>query len=269
MRVVNHFSNGEVTAHITIKRQRLKQDRDRVYLQNGEEFEIELFNPHSEKVLATININGKATGNGIVLRPGERVFLERYLDKASKFAFETYQVDGDDDNAMRAIAQNGNVTVRFYEVKPQPRENGFRLENNNLWVNTSAPVFNQVYGSASNTFNGSAALYNATFTANTSFSDPSLTTMSTSSTLGTKRFKTKTTRAIETGMVSEGTSSGQKFAKDTTEFMNAPFHTIEWQLMPYSTRPMTADEIKVYCTECGAKQRKPTHKFCPHCGEKF
>ena len=25
----------------------------------------------------------------------------------------------------------------------------------------------------------------------------------------------------------------------------------------------------LYCGECGAKRKKDTHKFCPHCGTKF
>ena len=62
----------------------------KVFLTDGDEFEIELFNPTQNKVLAKIELNGKSIGSGIILRPGERVFLERYLDEAKKFLFETY-----------------------------------------------------------------------------------------------------------------------------------------------------------------------------------
>ena len=59
-----------------------------VYLQNGQEFEIELYNPTSEVVMAKIEMNGKSiSSSGIVLRPGERVFLERFLDNSNKFKF--------------------------------------------------------------------------------------------------------------------------------------------------------------------------------------
>jgi uncharacterized membrane protein YvbJ len=27
--------------------------------------------------------------------------------------------------------------------------------------------------------------------------------------------------------------------------------------------------LVTYCTECGSKRKKDTHKFCPHCGTKF
>jgi len=72
-------------AFITKDRQRLKQFGQSVYLKNGEEFEIELFNPSQSTVLSKIKINGNyLSGGGIVIKPGQRVFLERYLDDAKK-----------------------------------------------------------------------------------------------------------------------------------------------------------------------------------------
>ncbi len=100
---------------ITKSKQRLKQHVDTVYLKNGDEFEIELFNPTQNKVLAKIELNGVSIGSGIVLRPGERVFLERYLDDAKKFLFETYIVNGNNNDVQQAIAKNGDVTVKFYD----------------------------------------------------------------------------------------------------------------------------------------------------------
>lgn len=80
-------SKGSVVpqSFITKGKQRLKQHIDTVYMNNGDEFEIELFNPTQQKVLAKIELNGKSIGSGIIVRPGERVFLERYLDEARKF----------------------------------------------------------------------------------------------------------------------------------------------------------------------------------------
>ena len=83
------------TSFITKGKQRLKQNIDTVYLKNGDEFEIELFNPTQNKVLAKIEVNGNSIGNGIILRPGERIYLERHLGESKKFLFETYTVEGD------------------------------------------------------------------------------------------------------------------------------------------------------------------------------
>lgn len=99
---------------ITKNKQRVKQYVDTVYLENGDEFEIELFNPTQNKVLAKIELNGVSIGSGIILRPGERVFLERYLNEPKKFKYETYFVDGNDASVESAIQRNGDVIVSFY-----------------------------------------------------------------------------------------------------------------------------------------------------------
>jgi hypothetical protein len=46
-------------AYITQNKQRIKQFGDNVYLSNGDEFELEIFNPTTTKVLAKIEMNGK------------------------------------------------------------------------------------------------------------------------------------------------------------------------------------------------------------------
>jgi hypothetical protein len=92
-----------------------KQDKfPTYYLDNGQEFQIQLFNPTQDTILAKIQLNGKAISQGgLVIKPGERVFLERYLDIAKKFLFETYEVSN--TNAVKqAIANNGDFKVEFY-----------------------------------------------------------------------------------------------------------------------------------------------------------
>ena len=87
-KVTANYGSTEPTAFVTKGRQRVKQyNNDSVYLNNGNEFELELFNPTTSKVMAKIELNGISIGAGIVLRPGERVFIERYLDEAKKFMF--------------------------------------------------------------------------------------------------------------------------------------------------------------------------------------
>ena len=76
------------TSHITVKKQRLKQFSNSVYLKDGDEFEIELFNPTRKTILSKISINGNYISNaGIIIKPGQRVFLERYIDVDKKFVF--------------------------------------------------------------------------------------------------------------------------------------------------------------------------------------
>ena len=107
---------------ITKSKQRLKQHTDTVYLNDGDEFEIELYNPTKEKIMAMIDLNGKPiSSSGIILKPGQRVFLERFLDEEKKFLYETYVVDNNKET-KDAIVDNGKVTVKFHrEVKERPR----------------------------------------------------------------------------------------------------------------------------------------------------
>ena len=46
-----------------------------VYLENDQEFQIQLFNPHKFTIGAEIFINGEKLSNRIVLKPGERIWL--------------------------------------------------------------------------------------------------------------------------------------------------------------------------------------------------
>ena len=50
-------NSGKPCAFITKEKQRLKQFGQNVYLSNGSEFELELFNPTSNTVLAKIKFN--------------------------------------------------------------------------------------------------------------------------------------------------------------------------------------------------------------------
>ncbi len=253
---------------ITKGKQRLKQHVDTVYLKNGDEFEIELYNPTKNKVLAKIELNGNSIGAGIILRPGERVFLERYLDEAKKFLYETYVVNGNNQEVKEAIANNGDVTVKFFdEVKLTGNSNGTTLTINNPNINWTTNTGTPYYG---NHFTTTSIGTNTFYSTSNMVYNNSLTsgTFSTSNTL-LKKNATSPTRHIETGRVEKGSESDQTFTYDNSEFYSWPSTTNWWHIKPQSTKPVVREELITYCTECGAKRKKDTHKFCPHCGTKF
>ena len=216
------------SAYVTKNKKRIKQFNSSVYLQNGDEFEIELFNPTQNKVLAKIEIDGKGIGgSGIVLLPGQRVFLERYIDVAKKFLFETYNVNGDNSEVQKAIANNGNVEIKFYNeyVAPLP----VVTINNPMWDNlyyyktTDLNKYNNITGAINGTFTTTNNFDSSviTFTTNsmpfTSCCTDSLdvkTSNLTTSTLRSKSFK----KEIETGRVEKGSNSNQSFTYDYTTF---------------------------------------------------
>ena len=235
-------SNGFVVpqSFITKGKQRLKQHVDTVYMNNGDEFEIELFNPTENKVLAKIELNGKSIGSGIIVRPGERVFLERYLDVARKFLFETYHVEMDNKDVQDAIQKNGDVIIKFYD------QYFSKLSYSN----------DIVFGSVNDNTYTTRSFFNTSN--NTSFNS-------------NDKFlcRSKLSNLKETGRIEKGSTSDQSFIYDNSIFNSYPMKSDWWKIKPNSTKPLFKEDLVVYCTECGSKRKKDNHKFCPHCGTKF
>lgn len=131
----NNVAPKAPTANIAVNKSRLKVynkkgDMPTYYLQKGQEFQIELFNPTTDTILAKITLNGnEISQGGLVLNPGQRVFLDRYLDVAKKFMFDTYEVSNTQE-VREAIANNGDFKVQFYrESKPSPRNPILKVTN--------------------------------------------------------------------------------------------------------------------------------------------
>ena len=109
------YYDPQPEAHITKSKNRLKlYSGSTVYLKDESTFEIELYNPKPVRVLAKISLNGLyISGGGIIVNPGQRVYLERFIDEDRRFKFSTYEVE-DSDEARQAIEKNGEVRVEFY-----------------------------------------------------------------------------------------------------------------------------------------------------------
>ena len=248
-------SPGNPQAFITKSKQRIKQFEGQIYLNDGDEYQIELFNPTSNHILAKIKIDADyLSGGGIVLRPGERVFLERFLDTNNKFVFRTYQVGKEAVNTG-ALANNGYVKIEFYQE--QTKLNSYPNYPNRL-----------IYSG-----NGYGGI---TYTTNT-LGNTSFTTSGTTLTTSTAYFNNATPTSVivrnnkvETGLTEKGESSNQTFTNSDREFYSYSFHNVAWRILPTSQKQYRKEELSVaYCGECGAKRKKDTFKFCPHCGTKF
>ena len=244
-------------AFITKGKKRIKQFDGQVYLSDGDEYEIELFNPTQEVVLAKIKIDGDyIAGGGIVLRRGERVFLERFLDSPDKFKFSTYVVNGNNSEVQDAIRNNGYVEIEFYnEYKPT-----------NIWGGNTYTYSN------SGTVNGNPITFTTTGTTTTNtFYNASLTSGITNAvnTLSGPNIRNLSNK-VETGTTEKGSSSDQSFQHTNKTFNSFSFWNVAWQILPTSQKQYTAEEVSVnYCGNCGAKRKKSSFKFCPHCGNKF
>jgi hypothetical protein len=255
----------EPTAFVTKSRQRVKQyDNNIVYLKNGDEFEIELFNPTSNKVLAKIELNGNFLGSGIVLRPGERVFLERYLDEAKKFLFETYEVDKSDPNVREAIRYNGDVKVEFFnENKPLPIIHDYHY-----------PIYHyrlpyDPYPYVSPFFSKGSKGIGSSTSAGSISGSVSYDVQSFCSNATNINFSNDFVSSMETGRVEKGSNSQQNFDYDTTSFNSYYTWKSSWKILPESQKAFVKEDLKVFCPNCGTRRKKDSHKFCPSCGQKF
>lgn len=249
---MNNLSLNErmPSVHITKNRQRVKQFDKKVYLSNNDEFEIELFNPTSSKITAGITVNGESIGNDLILRPGERVFLERFTnDNNRKFIFKTYEINGNDPEAVKAIEANGYVSVNFYKerIRLQQPKKLFR----NINVEYFDASFNPMVDPN----------FKYTYEINTTCLDNPFVGFC----CDAAPYSAKTTGRIE-----HGSASSQNFEIDTTsEFDYFSFHSDSWQILPKETQPILANDIVLYCGACGTKRKKSTFKFCPNCGTKY
>ena len=307
MKTLNYVAPKMPTANIAVNKSRVKLykkegDLPTYYLQKGQEFQIELFNPTTESVLAKITLNGNVISQGgLVLNPGQRVFLDRYLDVAKKFLFDTYEV-ANTQEVKEAIVNNGGFKVQFYrESKPRHRNPIITLGNlstsRSVWGGqnhdqgiiryNSANTGGYVHNTTTNDINLplSQSFTTTSLTANLSTNsfysssigvhDGSATMdwMQTEKSVETPKDLTrsvaKKSKSIETGRVEQGSDSDQKFKTINKDFESFAFHTIEAKLLPVSQKVNTVEDINVkrYCTNCGAKLGKG-HKFCASCGTK-
>lgn len=250
--MVTLINNVMPTAHITVKKGRRKvYNGNNIYLDNGTEFEIELFNPESQSILAIISINGKElNSSGLVIKPGQRVFLERYFDSANKFKFDTYEVSANNQQVKMAIQDNGKIEIKFK-----------REMINNYWYGNTIYNSNPIY-----TTDGTPGIYYS----NTSgiIGTLNLTSSNTSNVNCSSEPDIRLRRSMETGRIEKGEKSDQEFTSVNMNFEYTYFHTISYQILPNSTKPMTTDEIKVYCSKCGSKSKKGDN-FCRKCGNKL
>ena len=232
-----------------------------VYLDNGQEFQIQLFNPHKFTIGAEIFINSEKLSNRIVLKPGERIWLERYLDINKKFKFSTYEVEANDADVQEAIKDNGTIEVKFYkETKGDWTNPVINLTRNTWWNNTAYPpiidVFYNTTSSASteNYYDNSLITSNYCTNLNANFATPTSDYYTTLNNKCAASTSIPDKLICETGRVEAGSVSNQKFDEVDMDFEYLPFVTEKIKLLPISQKPYTVNDLhKIYCTACGRK----------------
>ena len=224
----------------------------KVYLKDKEEFQIELFNPLTDCVLADIKLNGNTISqSGLVIRPGERFYLDCFIDDKKKFVFNTYEVE-DSQSAKVAISKNGMLEVFFYKESVVGLSN-WRSRFDRVIVERYYPVhypnyqpywYGNVYCGTTITTGISGSLVTAALntgtTTNTAFFANTMPTGLNSATTTTSY----SSNTVETGRVEKGKKSSQKFDEVDMDFEKFHISSVVLQLLPDSTKPAEAKDLK-------------------------
>lgn len=249
-----------------------------VYLNNGDEFQIQLFNPTNQVIGVKLKFNNEhkewlLSNNYIVLRPGERVWLERFLDSHDKFIFNTYEVSNS-TQVLEAIKDNGDIIVEFYYEDSSDSSTDITPLLSNLYFNTFTykPDYTYYCGDSVNNISSPIRYSGFTNSATTSTSDADITaslySYTRSGSVGPIRCLKKSAKTIETGRVEHGSYSGQNFKNVYYKFESWPFTIKHFKLLPVSRKQYSDNDLKkIYCTNCG-KKLLPKFKYCPACGTK-
>jgi len=237
--------NAVPTARVACSKQLLPVENGNIYLTSGTEFQIELYNPTPNVYLAKIILNGVKTSSGLVLRPGERVWLDRFIDDDKKFLFDTYEVDDTTSN-KNAVANNGRVKIEFFKESTKEDLSTYIYD----WYDST-----RVYGP------------------NRSGRAPDVYYSNTSSNItmnyDAQHLSNSESPKIETGRVEKGSKSDQQFVNVDKNFELYASYTCEYHIIPLSQKTVYSySEVKTYCNKCGRKKRK-ADVFCPKCGTRY
>ena len=286
MNVTNQNSSlAKVAVHKSLLKEYTNNGERIVYLDNNTEFQIQIFNPYSYVIGVSFEFNDEINYNNqlLVLRPGERVWLDRYLNSESKLLFSTYEVNN--SNVVKeAIKNNGKLTIKFFKEKSK-QSTYYISSSPYIYYNNYDPYGSSICGDNINAINSinycdcnlsntSISSAVSTLGINTTFTSASTaaayssddSASSNDSTLISCKSKSK---SIETGRIEEGSHSNQKFQNVYKDFETWAFKTETIKILPKSQKPIFKNDlIKKYCHECGRKVNTK-FKFCPYCGSEI
>jgi hypothetical protein len=244
------------------------------FLQNDASFEIELFNPLTVSVLADIKLNGQSISKtGLVIKPGQRVYLDCFIDDRKKFKFSTYEIENSEES-LDATKNNGLLEVFFYKedvISIKDWKKRFDRVIVEKWYPVYFPTYypayqpytvwysSPVYGGILNntggvsgtitTPSGSGIIGTSTTTnahyssTNTSYtSQVDLPNLIAGGSLSNNSIPINS--SIETGRVEKESSSSQKFTEVDIDFENHYIASTIIQILPESRKPAEIKQVK-------------------------
>ena len=297
---MSHYRLNDVepSAIVTVNGSEKKiYDNNQIFLNPNDNFEFRFFNPLQEKLGIEIIFNGQKKDKSLlILKPGEDVSIDRFMNDKKKMKYSTYFIDGNNEQAVKATEKNGLVEFNFYKEKLWNNYNYDWSSYNSTF--TSGSTYNSTFTSGSSTSTGLPHYGNTTTLRNVNgMGNVSVGDISPTNTLGvygsigdsgtfTTNFSdtfngafTTTnisnsnsrgyTKSLETGRVEKGETSNQDFKEIDLDFETTPFHSINYELKPQSTYISDIAETRNYCGQCSYRIRKKHWRYCPKCGDKL
>ena len=247
----------------------------KVYLENGDEFEVELYNPLTVSVLCEIKLNGNSISKtGLVLKPGQRFYLDCFIDDKKKFIFNTYEIENCQES-KDATKSNGLLEVFFYKEEvllvkewkkkfdkviiekwypvyyphyipswhtyPSQSPYFYSTTNHNITFDRYKDQGTNIFGPRNNDYGRST---NPIIGMNVGYSE-NITNYGSN----TSNYVTNTifnsTGEITTGRVEKGEESSQKFEDIDMDFESNFISSTIIQILPESVKPVQVKEIVV------------------------
>lgn len=237
----------------------------KVFLKDGDEFEIELFNPLTVSVLSDIKLNGQSISKtGLVIKPGQRVYLDCFIDDRKKFKFSTYEIENSEE-ALDATQNNGVLEVFFYKEDVITLDNWQRKFDRVIvekyYPYNPYPWYNpyKVYcGSGTITYGGTVVTTNGnpfTMDASSGLIGETTTAYNSSNNINCSYTSqvdlsnlnvagSLSTNSIETGRVEKGEKSKQQFTEVDMEFEKHYIASTIIQILPESRKPAEVKQMK-------------------------
>ena len=232
----------------------------KVFLEDKEEFEIEIFNPLTVSVLADIKLNGQSISKtGLVVKPGQRVYLDCFIDDKKKFKFSTYEIENSGE-ALGATQNNGVLEVFFYKEDVITLNNWQRRFDRIIvekhYPYNPYPWYNPytIYGTGGGstfTTNGSSRIWQSnvlgTITTSNAYYSSNNINCSYTSRVDLPNLNiagSLSTNSIETGRVEKGEKSKQKFTEVDMDFEKNYISSTIIQILPESRKPAEIKQIK-------------------------
>lgn len=266
------------TYSITVNGNKVKvYPNNKVYLKGGTQFEMSFENLTQDSYKAEISFNGIPQKSALVLKPGMRYNLERFMDVDRKLMTDVYTVD-DSPEVKAAISNNGWITVHFFKEREYVKPHWFGSTTRDITFDSFGAMDLNKYSTGETNVNGSVNYSSGPIKIRKMVEDSgdeySASSIGRSMSKSIKRELTLSRdeiidvpSSLETARIEKGDKSKQEFTYVNMEFEQTPSSTLIYQILPESFMPVNVvkpSDIRSYCPKCGRKIKKGWNG-CPNC----